>query len=127
MHDAVLRTNVGRRLDRNETGREAMLEAIRDTDLLMVHLSDYRTLARLIATEIMTTSVLERFPPLRPDRHARRRARRARCPTTPGQLALLRMLVDELQALGLADAAMDEHGYVMATIPATTGPRPTCR
>ena len=49
VHDAVLRTNVGRRLDRNETGREAMLEAIRDTDLLMVHLSDYRTLSRLIA------------------------------------------------------------------------------
>jgi hypothetical protein len=48
VHDAVLRTNVGRRLDRSETGREAMLEAIRDTDLLMVHLSDYRTLARLI-------------------------------------------------------------------------------
>lgn len=49
VHDAVLRTNVGRRLDRNQGGREAMLEAIRDTDLLMVHLSDYRTLARLLA------------------------------------------------------------------------------
>ncbi|MEZ5291187.1 MAG: peptidase T [Vicinamibacterales bacterium] len=41
-------------------------------------------------------------------------------PSTPGQLVLLRDLVDELQALGLADAAMDEHGYVMATVPATT-------
>jgi hypothetical protein len=49
VHDAVLRTNVGRLLDRNQTGRKAMLEAIGDTDLLMVHLSDYRTLARLIA------------------------------------------------------------------------------
>ena len=29
--------------------------------------------------------------------------------------------------LGLADAAIDEHGYVMATIPATTGQARTCR
>ncbi len=42
-------------------------------------------------------------------------------PSTPGQLVLLQALVDELQALGLADAAMDAHGYVMATIPATSG------
>lgn len=41
-------------------------------------------------------------------------------PSTPGQLVLLRALVDELQALGVRDAAMDVHGYVMATIPATT-------
>jgi tripeptide aminopeptidase len=43
------------------------------------------------------------------------------CPSTPGQLTLQRMLVAELQAIGIADAAMDEHGYVMATIPATKG------
>ena len=42
-------------------------------------------------------------------------------PSTPGQLTLLALLVDELQALGIADAAMDERGYVMATIPATAG------
>ena len=41
-------------------------------------------------------------------------------PSTPGQLVLLRALVDELQALGVTDAAMDAHGYVMATIPATS-------
>jgi tripeptide aminopeptidase len=41
-------------------------------------------------------------------------------PSTPGQLVLLRELVEELHAIGLADAAMDDHGYVMATIPATT-------
>jgi tripeptide aminopeptidase len=41
-------------------------------------------------------------------------------PSTEKQLVLLRLLVDELQQLGLADAGMDEHGYVMATIPATT-------
>ena len=41
-------------------------------------------------------------------------------PSTPGQLVLLRDLVTELRAMGVADAAMDEHGYVMATIPATT-------
>jgi tripeptide aminopeptidase len=41
-------------------------------------------------------------------------------PSTPGQLTLLRLLVNEAAALGLADVTMDEHGYVMATIPATT-------
>lgn len=42
-------------------------------------------------------------------------------PSTLKQLELLRHLVEELKALGVADAAMDEHGYVMATLPATTG------
>lgn len=41
-------------------------------------------------------------------------------PSTAKQLDLLRLLVDELKAIGLKDAAMDEHGYVFATIPATT-------
>ena len=41
-------------------------------------------------------------------------------PSTPGQLIFQRDLVAELRAIGLADAAVDDHGYVMATIPATT-------
>lgn len=41
-------------------------------------------------------------------------------PSTARQLDLLRLLVDELREIGLTDAAIDEHGYVMATIPATT-------
>ena len=41
-------------------------------------------------------------------------------PSTSSQLVLLRDLVAELRAMGVADAAMDEHGYVMATIPAST-------
>ena len=40
-------------------------------------------------------------------------------PSTPGQLVLLRLLRDELEEIGLADVAMDEHGYVTATLPAT--------
>jgi peptidase T len=42
------------------------------------------------------------------------------CPSTPGQLELGRMLVEELKAIGLSDAAMDENGYVMATLPGNT-------
>jgi tripeptide aminopeptidase len=38
-------------------------------------------------------------------------------PSTSKQLDLLRLLADELRALGLSDAAIDEHGYVMATLP----------
>jgi tripeptide aminopeptidase len=41
-------------------------------------------------------------------------------PSTSRQLVLLKDLADELRALGLADAAMDGHGYVTATIPATS-------
>ena len=40
-------------------------------------------------------------------------------PSTDGQLVLLRLLRDELGQAGLADAAVDEHGYVTATLPAT--------
>jgi tripeptide aminopeptidase len=40
-------------------------------------------------------------------------------PSTEKQLELLRLLLDELREIGLEDAAMDEHGYVTATIPAT--------
>jgi tripeptide aminopeptidase len=41
-------------------------------------------------------------------------------PSTLKQLVLLDRLAEELRELGLADATRDEHGYVMATIPATT-------
>jgi tripeptide aminopeptidase len=40
-------------------------------------------------------------------------------PSTQGQLDLLRLLRDELEQIGLADVAMDEHGYVTGTLPAT--------
>ena len=40
-------------------------------------------------------------------------------PSTAKQLDLSRLLVEELRELGLEDAELDEHGYVMATVPAT--------
>jgi tripeptide aminopeptidase len=47
-------------------------------------------------------------------------------PSTEKQLELLRLLLDELKQAGLADARIDEHGYVTATIPATvSGDVPT--
>jgi tripeptide aminopeptidase len=42
------------------------------------------------------------------------------CPSTAKQKDLGRLLAAELKAMGLADAHLDEHGYVYATIPATT-------
>lgn len=42
------------------------------------------------------------------------------CPSTPGQLVLLEMLKRELSAMGAGDVKMTKHGYVMASIPATT-------
>jgi len=41
-------------------------------------------------------------------------------PSTDKQLVLLRDLAAELTAIGLTDASVDEFGYVMATVPATT-------
>lgn len=47
-------------------------------------------------------------------------------PSTPGQMVFARYLVDELKSIGLADAAVDENGYVFATLAATTDePKPT--
>ncbi len=43
-------------------------------------------------------------------------------PSTDKQKDLLRLLVSELRELGLHDAAMDEHGYVMATLPSNLPP-----
>lgn len=39
-------------------------------------------------------------------------------PSTPGQLVLANMLVDELIELGMEDVTINEFGYVMATLPA---------
>lgn len=42
------------------------------------------------------------------------------CPSTEKQKNLGRLLAAELKVMGLADAHLDEHGYVYATIPANT-------
>src|SRR5437763_9500159 len=44
----------------------------------------------------------------------------ATCPSTEKQKDLGRLLVRELRAIGVADAHLDEYGYVYATIPANT-------
>jgi len=41
-------------------------------------------------------------------------------PSTEKQKDLSRVLVEELKQIGIEDAALDEYGYVYATIPATT-------
>lgn len=46
-------------------------------------------------------------------------------PSSPGQLELGRMLLEELKGLGLKDAKQSEHGIVTATIPATVPGKPT--
>ena len=46
-------------------------------------------------------------------------------PSSPGQLELGKMLLGELQELGIRDAAVDEHGIVMGTVPATVEGAPT--
>jgi tripeptide aminopeptidase len=47
-------------------------------------------------------------------------------PSSPGQWEVGRLLAQELQAMGLADAEQDEHGIVLATLPATVAhPAPT--
>ena len=60
-------------------------------------------------------SVLDRF--LRYVRYdTQSDERSAAYPSTEGQLVLLRDLASELRQLGVADAEVDAHGYVMATV-----------
>src|SRR5215217_2887172 len=70
--------------------------------------------------EALAADVLDRFL-----RYARvdTQSKRGRdgSPSTPGQLDLQRMLVEELREIGLQDAALDDNGYVYATLPATSG------
>ena len=42
------------------------------------------------------------------------------CPSTMKQKNLGKLLVEELLAMGISDAHLDEHGYVYATIPSNT-------
>jgi tripeptide aminopeptidase len=65
--------------------------------------------------ESLAPDVLERFQRyVRVDTQSQRD--RESCPSTPGQLELGRMLVEELHDAGLDDAAMDDNGYVFATL-----------
>ena len=70
--------------------------------------------------EALAPDVLERF-----QRYVRVDTQSARdhdgTPSTPGQLELARLLVDELRNAGLTDASVDEHGYVFATLPGADG------
>ena len=67
----------------------------------------------------VTTSVVERF--LRYVTYDTQSAEGSETyPSTMKQLVLLDQLVTELRAIGLEDAARDDHGYVTATLPATT-------
>lgn len=47
------------------------------------------------------------------------------CPSTPGQLELAKVLVDDLKEMGIDNAHMDEHGYVYASIEGTNKDVPT--
>ena len=68
--------------------------------------------------EKLAPDLLERFQRyVRIDTQSTRE--RTRSPSTPGQLDLARLLVEELTAIGLTDAALDENGYVTATLPGT--------
>ena len=63
--------------------------------------------------------VLDRF--LRYVRHdTQSREGTDRYPSTEGQLVLLRSIAEELRELGLSDVLLDQHGYVTATVPATS-------
>ncbi len=70
--------------------------------------------------ETLASDVLQRFL-----RYVRVDTQSARehdgSPSTPGQLELGRMLVEELRSIGLADAELGAGGHVTATLEATAG------
>jgi tripeptide aminopeptidase len=68
--------------------------------------------------ELLAPDLLRRFERyVRIDTRAKRE--RTQCPSTPGQLELAALLARELAEIGLADAAVDDNGYVTATLPAS--------
>ncbi|WP_272474134.1 peptidase T [Baekduia alba] len=73
--------------------------------------------------EALAPGLLERF-----ERYVRIEStagrHRTQSPSTPGQLELGRLLVDELKAAGVEDASVDDNGYVVATLPATVEDAP---
>ena len=46
-------------------------------------------------------------------------------PSTPGQMEFAKYLAEELKQIGMTEVTLDENGYVMATLPATTEGKPT--
>src|SRR6516225_4910198 len=71
----------------------------------------------------LAADVLERFQRyVRIDTQSKRD--REGSPSTPGQLELARLLVGELRDAGLDDAALDENGYVTATLGSGDGYAP---
>ena len=67
----------------------------------------------------LAEDLLERFLRyVRIDTQARRN--RSGSPSSPGQLELGHLVVEELRAAGLLDAALDANGYVTATLATTT-------
>jgi tripeptide aminopeptidase len=80
---------------------------------------------RIEATMTAHQSLLDRFCRyVRIDTQANENAQTY--PSSPGQLELGRLLTQELREIGIRDAAQDEHGIVLGTIPGTaTKPAPT--
>jgi tripeptide aminopeptidase len=69
--------------------------------------------------ESLAPDLLDRFQRyVRVDTQSRR-GQRAASPSTPGQLDLGRLLVAELQQAGIADAVLDDNGYVVASLEAS--------
>jgi tripeptide aminopeptidase len=69
----------------------------------------------------LAPSLLERFERyVRIDTQSQRL--RTGSPSTPGQLDLARVLVDDLNEAGCEDVALDENGYVTATVTGNAGP-----
>lgn len=62
------------------------------------------------------TSVLDRFLRyVRIDTQSIEESKK--CPSSPGQMELAKMLVKELKEIGFTEAALDKNGYVLATLP----------
>src|SRR5262249_21778866 len=84
------------------------------------HAIRFKQMASYTSTlaEALADDVLERFQRyVRIDTQSSRD--RNRSPSTPGQLELGRLLVEELARAGLEDPSLDGNGYVTATLPAT--------
>ena len=43
------------------------------------------------------------------------------CPSSPGQIELAKVVVEDLKEIGITDIDLDDNGYLFATIPGNVG------
>ena len=113
----MLTVELARAAAEGNLDRPAVVESLRRSDYLLVHLADSQRVASLLSDPCLSSTAF--FTTSRSTRAPIESSKSV--PTTPGQLVLLDLLARELREMGLTDVERDANGYLFATIDATPG------